>query len=86
MFDSSSCSWRGRDARPRREGGSSPGVQWAREYRDATSETLKQQLLAGTTEWDRLVEALYFPLLLALLLAVGLTALWLWREGPLTVG
>jgi hypothetical protein len=50
-------------------------MQWAREYRDATSETVQQQLLARTTEWDRLVEALYFPLLLALLLAVASFAL-----------
>jgi hypothetical protein len=50
-------------------------LHWAREFRDANVETVKQQLLERTTEWERLVEALYFPLLVALLLTVASFAL-----------
>ncbi|WP_394839469.1 hypothetical protein LVJ94_21515 [Pendulispora rubella] len=45
-------------------------LQWARAYRVATDDALEQQLLERTIQWDGIVTALYFPLLLVLLVAV----------------
>jgi hypothetical protein len=54
--------------------------RWAHAYRQANIETPKQQLLQRVTDWEHLVEALYFSLLLALFLSVTSFAVALGRD------
>jgi len=55
-------------------------LQWARAYCAASEEVLEEQLLERTIQWDGIVTALYFPLLVALVLASGCFALALSGE------
>jgi len=53
-------------------------LQWARAYGAASDEALQRQLLERTIQWDDIVVALYFPLLIVLLVAVICFACALW--------